>query len=127
MVIGGKGVTRYTEEKQTKLWPTITWTWATYVKDLITGRYRIVNTSNEKSGKTTLKRRSQGAGRALTGEGKKRVEGARWYSYCYDQLIRSRLAVSRCVYVDDVHPVVNMYKLFVVETPGSIDHDNHAG
>ena len=125
--IGGKGVWRHTVEKQTKLWPTITWTWATYVKDLITGRYRLVNTSNEKSGKTTLKRRSQGAGRASTGEGKKRVEGARWYSYCYDQLIRSRLAMSRCVYVDDVHAVVNMYKLFVVETPGFVDHDNHAG
>ena len=127
MVIGGKGVTRYTEQKQTKLWPTITWTWATYVKDPKTGRYRLVNTSNEKSGKTTLRKRQQGAERATTGEGKKRVEGARWYSYCYDQLIRSRLDMSRCVYVDDVHAVVSMNKLIEVETPGSIDHDNHAG
>ena len=126
-VIGGKGVLRYTEQKQTKLWPTITWTWATYVKDLKTGRYRLVNTSKDKSGKTTLRRRNQGTGRVTKGEGKKRVEGASWYSFCYDQLIRSRLDMSRCVYVDDVHAVVNMNKLFVVETPGSIDHDNHAG
>ena len=83
--------------------------------------------SEGKSGKTTLRNRSQGAGKVLKGVWKKLVKGASWPSECYDQLLRSRLDMLRCVYVDDVHAVVNMNNLFVVETPGSIDHDNHAG
>ena len=80
----------------------------------------------DQSGRTILRDRSQGAGGSPKGEWK-RVEGASWSRECYDRLPRSRLDVSRCMYIDDVHAVVNMNKLFMGETPGSVDHDNHTG
>ena len=51
--ITGKEMMKQTV-KQKQLMPTITWTWATYVRGLTTGWYKLQNTSEEKSGREAL-------------------------------------------------------------------------
>ena len=102
--------------------------WATYFKDLKTGWYNLKNTSIDKRGKTVFARdRSQETGWTCRSGWKKWVEGAGRSRQCYDRLRRSRLDKTKCLYFDDVHTVVIMNNLFMVETPGSLDHDIHAG
>ena len=113
--IGGKEEWRQAVMKPNWKIPSVTWMWATYVKDLRTGWYKLINTSMDESGRSTLRNRSQGAGWPLKGGWKKRVEGASWSRECYDRQIRSRLDITRCVYSDDVRAVVRMNNLFVVE------------
>ena len=82
----------------------------------------------EKCGRKAFGRAwSQGAGRSHKGGRTKRIEGAGRSRHCYDRLRWSRLDMKRWVYVDDVHVLVIMNNLFVVETSGNLDHNNYAG
>ena len=84
-------------------------------KDWPNGWYVITGTSWAKCGRVNSgcrRRRVEGAGRLFEGK---------------DWGIKSRLDMIDCVFFYELHALLIMKDLFVVATPGSLDHDNHAG